>query len=298
MRISINTFFEGRQPEPLPRFLAGVAEAFEERGVAGVWMGEHVVTFRDYDPNFHYPYNDDGAAPEVLKGIGFLDPMNVLNAMAMCSKTLRLGTGVAILPQRNPLYFAKEAAAIDLLSNGRFIAGVGIGWSADEFAATGTPFEHRGSRMRDYIQVVRSLWMDEVSQFEGRFYTLPPCIHLPKPVQRPHPPLYFGGESEPAMHRVAEFGQGWFAFWITPDELRPKIARLKELLAEHGRSLADIDLVAGPPGDKPVDERMLAEFAEMGVAEVVAVCFGNSVDDYRREGDRIVKQFIEPAARL
>ena len=298
MRISINTFFEGRQPEPFAEFVAGVSQTFEERGIAGVWLGEHVVTFPDYDPNYRYPYNETGAAPDVLKGIGFIDPMSTLTAMAVHSKTLRLGTGVALLPQRNPLYFAKEGAAIDLMSNGRFIAGVGIGWSAQEYAATGTPFEHRGARMRDYLQVVRSLWMDEVSQFEGRFYTLPPCIHLPKPVQRPHPPFYFGGESEAAMRRVAEFGQGWFAFWITPAELAPKIERLKALLAEHGRSLADIDLVAGPPGDKPVDERMLADFAALGVAEVVAVAFGNSVDDYRRESDRIVKQFVEPAARL
>jgi probable F420-dependent oxidoreductase len=298
MRISINTFFEGRQPEPLAGFIAGVAHALEERGIAGVWMGEHVVTFADYDPAHHYPYNDDGSAPELLKGIGFLDPMSVLTALAMHSKTLRLGTGVAILPQRNPVYFAKEGAAIDLLSNGRFIAGIGVGWSAQEYAATGTPFEHRGSRMRDYVQVVRSLWQDEVSHFEGRFYTLPECIHRPKPVQRPHPPFYFGGESEAAMRRVAEFGQGWFAFSITPNELQPKIARLKELLGEYGRSLADIDLVVSPGPEKPCDERTLAAYAELGVAEVVAVCFGNCIDDYRREGDRVVKQFIEPVLRL
>jgi probable F420-dependent oxidoreductase len=298
MRIAINTFFEGRQPEPFTDFIAGVSQAFEERGIAGVWLGEHVVTFPKYVADAGYPYNDTGEAPDVLPGVGFIDPMSTLAAMAVHSKTLRLGTGVAILPQRNPLYFAKEGAAIDLMSNGRFIAGVGIGWSAQEYAATGTPFEHRGSRMRDYIQVVRSLWVDKISQFQGEFYTLPPCIHLPKPVQRPHPPFYFGGESEPAMRRVAEFGQGWFAFWITPEELAPKIARLKEMLARHGRSIADIDLVAGPPADKPIDERMLADFAALGVSEVVAVCFGNSVDDYRRESDRIVEQFVKPASRL
>jgi probable F420-dependent oxidoreductase len=226
-----------------------------------------------------------------------MEPMATLAAMAMCSKTLRLGTGIAILPQRNPVYFAKEGAAVDLLSNGRFIAGVGLGWSGQEFAAAGTPFEHRGSRMNEYLEVVRSLWVDETSSFEGRFYSLPECIHLPKPVQRPHPPFYFGGESEVAMRRIAKYGRGWFGLYLKPEDVTPRLTLLTEELAKHGRSLSEIDLVVSPGNDLP-DERMLEAYAAQGVSEVVAVCFGKSLDDFRREADRMARALVEPASKL
>jgi probable F420-dependent oxidoreductase len=297
MRISINTFFDGRQQEPMPDFVAGVARAMEERGFAGVWMAEHLVAFDRYDPAFPYPYTDEDSVPEVMSTIAMLEPMVALGAMAMHTKTLRLGTGVIILPQRNPVYFAKEGATVDLLSNGRFIAGLGIGWSGQEFAATGTPFEHRGSRMHEYLQVVRSLWTEERPHFEGRFYNLPECIQNPKPVQRPHPPFYFGGDSPPALRRVAEFGAGWFGLRLSPETLVPRLAQLNDSLAANGRSLAEIDIVVSP-ADLPCDERTLAAYAELGVAEVVMVCFGHSLDGFRRALDRMAKDFVEPARRL
>lgn len=297
MRISINTFLDGNQDELLADYVVGMTRALEERGFAGVWLGEHLVGFKDYDPAYPYPYNPDGAAPPVLSQVGLMEPMATLAAMAMCSKTLRLGTGIAILPQRNPVYFAKEGAAVDLLSNGRFIAGVGLGWSGQEFAAAGVPFEHRGSRMNEYLKVVRSLWVDEVSQFDGRFYSLPECIQLPKPAQRPHPPFYFGGESEVAMRRIAEFGQGWFGLYLKPEDVAPRLRLLSEELGKRGRSLSEIDIVVSPGNDLP-DERMLEGFAEQGVHEVVLVCFGKSLDDFCREADRMARAVVEPAGKL
>jgi probable F420-dependent oxidoreductase len=297
VRISINTFLDGNQEGPLADYVLGLTHTLEERGFAGVWLGEHLVGFRTYEPAYPYPYNDDGSAPPILSQVGLMEPMTTLAAMAMCSKTLRLGTGIAILPQRNPVYFAKEGAAVDLLSNGRFIAGVGLGWSGQEFAATGTPFEHRGSRMNEYLEVVRSLWVDETSRFEGRFYTLPECIQLPKPVQRPHPPFYFGGESAVAMRRIAQYGQGWFGLYLKPEDVAPRLALLTEELGKRGRSLSEIDLVVSP-GNDPCDERMLEAYAAQGVAEVVAVCFGKSLDDFRREADRMARELVEPASKL
>lgn len=297
MRISVQTFITGEEREPMNLFIAGIARALEERGVAGVWMAEHVVTFDRYDPAYKYPYADDGAAPEVMNRVGMIEPLTGLAAMAMCSTTLRLGTGIAILPQRNPLYFAKQAAVVDHLSNGRFIAGIGVGWSAQEFAATGTPFEHRGSRMRDYIEVVKTLWADEVSSFEGRFYTLPPCKHQPKPIQRPHPPFYFGGESEAALRRVAEFGQGWFSMRLTPAEIGARLTILKDMLAEHGRTIGEIDLVTGP-ADLPCNADTLAAYAELGVNEISGICYGDSLDDYLRTADQVVTHLVEPARKL
>ena len=298
MRIAVQTFFDGTQQELLADYVAGVTRILEDRGFAGVWMSEHAVTFDHYDPAYPYPYSDDGSAPEILSEIGMVEPLTALAAMAMHSTKLRLGTGIAILPQRNPLYFAKTAAAIDLLSNGRFIAGVGLGWSAQEFAATNTPFEHRGARMDDYIEVVRTLWCDERAKFEGRYYSLPECIHLPKPARKPHPPFYFGGESAPAMRRVGRYGQGWFAFRKTPDELALKLPLLDEVMKAHGRSVAEIDLVVSPGADRDCTVDDLARYAELGVQEVVVVCLGNSLESFRAEADRLAEALIEPAGRL
>ena len=297
MRISINTFLSGEQREPLGEFVAGLAQALEERGFAGVWMAEHLVAFPSYDPAYPYPYADNAIPPELMSKMGMIEPLTALAAMAVHSKTLRLASGIAILPQRNPVYFAKQAAAVDLLSNGRFVAGLGVGWSAQEYAVTGTPFEHRGSRMRDYIQVIKSLWTDELSQFDGEYYNLPECILLPKPVQRPHPPIYFGGESAAAMRRVAEFGQGWFGLRLRPDALERNLARLGEMLAEYGRSMADIDIVFSPV-DREFDQGVMERYAELGVAEVPVVCFAPSLDEMRRELDRLAREVVEPAAKL
>jgi probable F420-dependent oxidoreductase len=295
MRISIATFFDGNQSGPLSDYVAGVARSLEERGIGGVWLSEHVVSFDRYDPAYPYPYTEDGVPPEFLSKVGILDPMIALGALAMHSSSLRLATGVVVLPQRNPVYFAKEGAAVDRLSNGRFVAGLGLGWSAQEFAAAGASFEKRGARMRDYIQVVRSLWQDEVSRFEGQFYSLAECIMLPKPVQQPHPPFFFGGESTAALRRIAEFGQGWYTVQ-SPAGLQAHLSSLTEILAEHGRSLDEIAIAVAPEPGCPIDEAMIAAYAALGVSEIVLPCFGNSLDEFRSAADVIARDAVRPAS--
>src|SRR5262249_35579830 len=146
-------------------------------------------------------------------------------------------------------------------------------------------------------QIVRSLWTEERSSFQGRFYTLPECMQNPKPLQRPHPPFYFGGESAAALRRVAEFGRGWFGMRLSPETVVPCLNRLKDTLAEHGPSVSEIDVVVSPV-EFACDERTLAAYAEKGVAEVAMVCFGHSLDGFRRELDRMAKALVEPAGRL
>ncbi|AMK19938.1 hypothetical protein K663_17886 [Sphingobium sp. MI1205] len=297
MRIGIQTFFDGQQREPLNDYVAGVSRILEERGFGAVWMSEHVVTFRDYDPAYPYPYADDGRPPAFLSEFGMLDPMSALTAIACHSSTLRLCTGIAILPQRNPVYFAKMGTAIDLLSGGRFVAGIGLGWSAQEFAATNTPFAHRGARADEYVEVLKSLWRNEEKAFEGEHYTMPACIQLPLPAQHPHPPLYFGGESRPALRRVARHGQGWVGFRTLPDALASRLAILRELLDEEGRTLNDIDIVISP-GEHACDADMLARYAELGASEVVVICFDRDLDGFTRQADHLARTLVEPAARL
>ena len=174
-----------------------------------MWVAEHVVLFDDY--RSAYPYAANGRIPAPPES-GMLEPFTALAFLAAVTKTLRLGTGICLLPQRNPVYTAKEAANVDFLSGGRLDLGIGVGWLAEEFRAVAAPFEHRGARCRSYVEVMRALWCDAVSEYKDEFYELPACRMYPKPVQRPHPPLHFGGESDAALRRVADLGQGWYGF--------------------------------------------------------------------------------------
>jgi probable F420-dependent oxidoreductase len=297
MKIGIQTFFTGRERGPLSEYIAGVGKILEEREFASVWVSEHVATFREYDKRYPYPYSSDGIVPEMLSHIGFLDPLTTLTALAMCTAKIKLASGIAILPQRNPLYFAKEGAGIDVLSGGRFIAGVGLGWSGQEYAALGVPWEHRGTRMDEHIQVIQALWRDEHPKFDGKYYQLPECVQLPRPLQKPHPPFYIGGEGDAALRRVAALGQGWAGFLLGPDALAERLQRLSMLLRERGRSIANIDIVVCP-SPEGCDADTLARFAELGVSQVIAVCMAEDLDAFRRRADQLAESMLIPAARL
>jgi probable F420-dependent oxidoreductase len=199
-----------------PEFLRVLGPALEERGFESVWLGEHVVLFDEY--HSRYPYADHGKVP--LGGdIGLLEPFTALTYLAAVTDTLRLATGICLVAQRNPVYTAKLVADLDVLSGGRVEFGVGLGWSREEFEAVGMPFDHRGARAGERIAAMKALWVDEVSEYRGRYYPLPKCRMNPKPVQRPHPPIHVGGESDGALRRVADVGQGWFGFNLRTDDV-------------------------------------------------------------------------------
>lgn len=174
-------------------YVSALAKGAEARGFYSIWLGEHVVLFDNYDAE--YPYEENGKIP-VGGDRGLLEPITALSFMAAQTSRIRLGTGICLIPQRNPVYTAKEIAAVDYLSRGRVDFGVGVGWLEKEFTALGVPFARRGARCREYLEVIKSLWTEDVSSYSGEFYQLEPCRQYPKPVQQPGPPIYFGGESD------------------------------------------------------------------------------------------------------
>ena len=213
-----------------PELAIETARVAEECGFASLWVPEHAVLFDDYAPT--YPYAEDGRMPGGASG-NVLDPFPVLSFYAAHTSRIRIGTGVMILPQRNPIYAAKEVASLDVLSGGRLDVGIGLGWLAEEMRALGTPFERRGARTRSYVGVMKALWCEDPSAYEDEFYTLPACRFAPKPVQKPHPPLVFGGESGPALRRVAALGQGWNAAMQSPEQMARLIGELDGLSLIH-----------------------------------------------------------------
>ena len=276
-----------------PEFVSGLGPALEERSFESLWVAEHVVLFDDYDSK--YPYADSGRFPGGGDS-GLLEPLTALAYVAATTTTLRLGTGICLVGQRNPVYTAKQVADVDVLSGGRVDFGVGIGWLREEFEAVAMPFEHRGARSDEHLNVMKALWTEEISSFDGRYYQLPECRMYPKPVQQPHPPIHVGGESDGALRRVARLGQGWFGFNRLPDQVPEALDRLDAALAAEGRSRAEIE-VSVCPYFNPVDADAIKRYAELGVDRVIVVVFAFDRDGLLRAADEAAV-LVEAAAAL
>lgn len=268
-------------PMTTPELLEAVGTHAQQRDITTLWVGEHVVLFEHYASS--YPYASDGKMP-APSGSGLLEPMVALSYLAACTDTVRLGTAMLLLPQRNPVYVAKEVSSLDWLSEGRVDLGIGVGWLKEEFDALGVPFERRGARTDEYIEVLRTLWCDDASSYAGEFYRLPECEMFPKPVQRPHPPLHIGGETHAALRRAARTGQGWHTFNRSPDELAAGLAELDALLDEYGRSRDELRITVCPYFNQ-ITPDAVERYAEAGADAVAALFFCFSADDVEKTFD-------------
>ena len=292
MRIGL--FAPMAAPFATPEYLLAVGPAAEERGFHSLWVPEHVVLFDQYAST--YPYAADGKIPAAPEN-GMLEPFTTLSFIAATTQRIRLGTGILLVPQRNPVYTAKEAANVDHISGGRLDLGVGVGWLAEEFRAVDTPFERRGARCRSYLEVMKRLWCDEISEYKDDFYELPACRMYPKPAQKPHPPIHFGGETDAALRRVADLGQGWFGFNRDPQEAAEGIAQLRTALERAGRKLADVE-VSISPYMKPVDLDAVKRYRDAGVDQVIVVGIAGNPDSLRKRLDALAEEIVAPAAGL
>ena len=261
--------------------LDAVAAESEARGISTLWVGEHVVLFEQYASS--YPYAADGRIP-APSGSGLLEPMVTLSYLAARTKAVRLGTAMLLLPQRNPVYTAKEVSSLDWLSGGRVDLGVGVGWLKEEFEALGVPWERRGARTDEYIEVLRTLWCDDTSSFSGATYTLPDCEMFPKPIQQPHPPIHIGGETDAALRRAARVGQGWHTFNRSPEELAEGLTTLDRFLAEAGRSRDELRITVCPYFNVLTPE-LVTQYAEAGADAVAALFFCFSAADVAQTFD-------------
>jgi probable F420-dependent oxidoreductase len=265
--MKIGLFTPLANPFATPSYIETLGRAAEARGFDSLWVAEHVVLFDDY--RSQYPYAADGRIP-VRPESGILDPFMALSFLAASTQRIRLGTGICLVPQRNPVYTAKEAATVDWLSGGRLELGIGVGWLAEEFAALGVPFDRRGARCRAYIEVMRRLWCDDISQYDGEFYSLAPTRQFPKPLQQPHPPIHFGGESDAALRRVADLGQGWYGFNLDPDATAERVRTLVTMLERRGRRRDEIEISICPYMRETTPD-LLQAYGRAGVDRVIVV---------------------------
>jgi len=243
-----------------------VASAADGCGFATLWAGEHVVMV-DASAS-RYPYSDDGVIG-VPAQADWLDPMIALGFAAAASSRIDIATGVLLLPEHNPVVVAKQAASLDRLSGGRLTLGVGVGWSREEFAALGVPFEDRGARMAEYVAAMRTLWRDDVASFDGAFVGFDSIRVNPKPVRDRRIPIVVGGNSDAALRRAVAWGDGWYGFNLAGvDAVRERIGKLERLCAESGRDRVDLRLALALE-DPGVDD--VGALSESGVDELVLV---------------------------
>lgn len=277
-------------PFATPRYLEAVCREAEARGIDRIWVGEHVVLFDEYASR--YPYAADGRIP-VGGETGLLDPFVTLAFMAAHTSTVRLGTAMCLLPQRNPVYTAKEVATLDWLSGGRVDFGVGVGWLREEFEALGVPWPARGRRTDEYLAVVRALWEDDPSEFHGELFDLPACRQQPKPLQGPVP-VHIGGESDAALRRVARSANGWVPFDQEPEALAALVRRLDEALEAEGRGRQEIEVTVCPYFKATTPEQV-AGYAEAGATALAAVLFAFDEDQVAGAFDALAP--VHEAAR-
>ena len=215
---------------------------------------------------FPYPGSKDGKIP-VPEGGGILDTVSTFGFLASATSTIRLGTGICLVPQRNPIYTAKEFATLDWLSGGRIDFGIGVGWCKEEVVACGYRFEDRGARCDEFLELIGRLWTESLPSFKGEFFELAACRMDPKPIQKPSIPIFVGGHAPPSLRRVARFGAGWYGFGINPEITAGILTNLDAALATEGRSRESVEIVITPPYRVTPD--MLKAYRDLGVERVI-----------------------------
>lgn len=238
----------GRGPFANPDDLGRLAKQGEDLGYDTLHTGDHIVVPKTIAST--YPYSETGAFPGAGSG-EYLEQLTVLSYVAGQTQTIRLVTSVIIVPHRNPLVAAKALATLDVLSKGRLVVGVGVGWMQEEFDTLGIPpFKERGAVTDEYLRAFKELWTSDNPTFDGTYCRFSNIDFLPKPVQQPHPPIWVGGESRRALRRTAQLGNGWYPIGSNPrfpmgapQQLKAGLERLRSFCEAEGRDPADLDIV-------------------------------------------------------
>jgi probable F420-dependent oxidoreductase len=264
-----------------------ICRVAESVGFESVWGGEHVILPTTIESR--YPYTADGKIPAVPE-TEIVDPLIWLAYVAAAAPTLRLGTCILILPQRNPVVLAKELATLDRLSGGRVELGIGIGWMREEFEAIGVPWARRGARTDEYVAAMRALWAGPHAEFHGEFVDFPPVTCSPRPTQA-NIPIIVGGDTPAAIDRAARLADGYFPGEGDADRLAVLIEQLRTAAEAHGRSLADIEVSANVRPDL-ADDALVARYAGLGVGRMMIGAFAffgpDGLDRLRAFGERVV----------
>ncbi|HYL52674.1 MAG TPA: LLM class F420-dependent oxidoreductase [Acidimicrobiia bacterium] len=265
--------FANAGPFSEPENAVGLAKLAEDLGFESVWTVEHVVVPSGYQSA--YPYSPDGRMPGG-EDVPIPDPLIWLAYVGAATTSLRLATGILILPQRNPVILAKELATLDRLTSGRLELGVGVGWLEEEFDALGVPFEDRGPRTDEYVDVLRRLWREPETAYDGRFTRFAALKSFPKPSTAGGPPIHIGGHTKAAARRAGRIGDGFFP-GRAGDELTALLAEMHKAAVDAGRAPEEIEITSGGA----LDLDAVKKAADLGVARYIVPPLGFDLETLR-----------------
>ena len=241
---------------PLPAYTvdpAFMAKKAEELGFESIWYAEHPAVPVESDSPFPAT---GGEIPWTYSH--FTDPYIALARASGATSTIKLGTGITLVPERNPLLLAKEIATLDRFSGGRFLFGIGTGWLREETEIFGGDFEHRWTQTREALEAMKELWTKDEAEYHGKYFNFPPVKSYPKPAQQPHPPIIIGGMARNVLRRIVSHADGWLPNRVTPAEVEDSRRRLDAMAAEVGRDPKSITIsVYGQPADGDVVQSYL-----------------------------------------
>jgi probable F420-dependent oxidoreductase len=265
-----------------PALLAHLATTAERCGFESLWTVEHVAIPVKHLP---YPGSKDGQMPGG-DNVALPDPLIPLAYVAAITKTIKLATGILILPQRHPIYTAKEVATVDVLSGGRAILGIGSGWMKEEFESLGIDFHQRGTMTDEAIQALRALWRDGTSSFEGKHFKFGPLHSYPKPVNH-NVPIHVGGHSPAAARRAGRYGDGFFPTLVNPEKLKPLFAMVRAEAQKAGRNADAIEFSCMASGKADLNQ-----LAEIGVSRVIITSPGSRPEAITRGLEKFQNEVI------
>ncbi|MBN8872049.1 MAG: LLM class F420-dependent oxidoreductase [Rhodospirillales bacterium] len=236
-----------------------LAQALEQRGFESVWAPEHshIPTSR------RSPWPGGGDLPKQYYDV--MDPFVTLTAAAMATKTLKVGTGVCLVNQRDPIQLAKLVASIDQVSGGRFLFGIGVGWNAEEMENHGTVFATRAKLVRERVEAMKEIWTKSKAEYHGEFVNFDPIMTWPKPVQKPHPPIILGGAFPQAARRALRYGDGWIPLAGRGADILDSVAKFRAMPAEDGKDPASMPITIF---NAPEDLDTLKRYRDAGISRV------------------------------
>jgi probable F420-dependent oxidoreductase len=273
--------------------VAALAQRAETLGFDSFWIPEHTATPVHIAPKttaYRLHLEPDGTPQAAYRSGKFADPFITLARASAVTQTIKLGAGVCLVPEHNPLLLAKQVATLDNFSGGRFLFGIGAGWLNEETAIMGGDFAHRWGQTREAVLAMKALWTQEAAEFHGKYYDFPPVIYFPKPLQQPHPPIYIGAFGMGnVFRRVMTYGNAWMPWMFTPEQIRQGRAILNNLAQDAGRDPQSIEVVAMPVSAEP---GVLKAYEDAGADGVVVLLMPTTQQEMMRELEQTAEKVL------
>lgn len=280
MKIGVNMTISSQSID-----VTSIAKKAESLGFESLWLPEHPII--PVQTTSRYGGSADGSIPAFMSDMA--DPFIGLAQVAAITTTIKLGTGICLVPEHNPLMLAKVIASLDRCSNGRFIFGIGAGWLKEETEIMGGNFEHRWGQTREAILAMKALWTQDEAEYHGTFYDFPPVRSFPKPTQQPHPPVLLGGSARNVFQRVVAWGDGWMPVRATPEDIKQGRASLDELATAAGRDPSALDVTVFGEGS---DREAIQRFKEAGADRVIVRLPSTLSEEALTELERMAAQVL------